>query len=127
MEAPPAAIYRAWTRQFDRWFAVPGTVSMRPVVGLPFHFETEFEGQRHPHYGTFLVLRPDRYVRVTWLTAATRGRETVVTVQIEPVGDGSRVALKHEGFPDQTSLRRHRAAWPKVLARLDAVLQRRSR
>jgi uncharacterized protein YndB with AHSA1/START domain len=29
MLASPSVIYRAWTEQFDQWFAEPGTVLMK--------------------------------------------------------------------------------------------------
>jgi uncharacterized protein YndB with AHSA1/START domain len=128
---PPATIYRAWTEELDRWFATPGSVLMAPHVDAPFFFETEHRvdpsrpAARHPHYGRFLRLEPDRLVELTWVTGAggTRGAETVVTLELVPDGAGSWLRLTHAGFPDYEPRDKHAQAWPAVLDQMERVLR----
>jgi len=134
LEAPPSAIYRAWTKQFDRWFAAPGTVLMLAKVNTPFFFETQFKGEgmkseRHPHYGRFLKLRRNNLVKMTWVTGpeGTEGAETVVTLELSPSGKGTKVRLTHVGFPNERSKVQHEKAWPTVLRHLDETLTRTSK
>jgi len=124
MKAPARVLYRAWSEQFDLWFAAPGTLHMEPAVDSVFFFETQHEGQRRPHYGRFLQLEQDRLVEMTWLTgpAGTKGAETVVTVELTPDDKGTNLRLTHAGFYDAASRDQHEQAWKQILVQLDQRL-----
>ncbi len=121
MAAPPSVLYRAWTELIDQWFALRGSVLMRPFVNEPFFFETLHENIRQPHYGRFLRLEKDRLIELTWVTgpSGTRGAETIVTIELASRGAGAHLRLTHAGFPDEEARDLHAEAWPLVLDVLD--------
>ncbi len=128
--ASASVLFEAWTRRFDLWFAAPGSVLMRPAVNEPFFFETEYKAesdaavQRHPHYGRFLQLTPNQLVQLTWVTGAggTEGAETIVTVELEPRAQRTRLRLSHAGFASEAARDAHDRAWPAVLEQLEKRL-----
>ncbi|WP_371644471.1 SRPBCC domain-containing protein [Streptomyces sp. NBC_00597] len=130
MIAGEHTLYAGWTEEFDRWFAAPGSVLMRAEVNAPFFFETEFAPEpgatptRHPHYGRFLRLVPNRLVELTWVTGrgGTEGAETVLTVELLPHPIGTHLRLTHAGFLDEASRDNHEAAWQQILERQDEAL-----
>jgi uncharacterized protein YndB with AHSA1/START domain len=116
----PETLYQAWTIHFDQWFAAPGAILMKAAVNAPYFFEVQFEGKRHPHYGRFLRLEPNRLVEITWVTGegGTKGAETVLTIELSPRGAGTHLRLTHAGWPDEDSRAKNEAAWPSVLDHL---------
>ena len=121
LTTPVDVLYRAWTQDFELWFAAPGSLLMRGEIDSPFFFETSFEGQRHPHYGRFLRLLPNELVEMTWVTGnpGTKGAETVVTVELSAAEDGTVVRVTHAGHVDEESRDGHEDAWPLVLDHLE--------
>jgi len=54
-------------------------------------------------------------IQHTWVSRSTQGVESLVTIQIDPEGDQSRVRIVHSNLPDDDEGRGHSNAWGYVL------------
>lgn len=124
MKASAADLYRAWTEDFDLWFAQPGELIMTPEIDKPFFFYNRHDWGRHAHYGRFLELEQDRLIEMTWLTGkgGTFGAETVIRIELIPGDQGTTLRMTHSGFEDEQSAKGHEENWPLALDELDEKL-----
>ena len=124
MKANAAALYEAWTKRFDRWFAEPGQLIMTPEVDKPFFFYNRKDWGSHAHYGRFIRLEKDCLIEMTWVTPkpGTEGTETLIRVELIPEGEGTLLRLTHSGFADEKSCKGHEENWPEGLEVLDEAL-----
>jgi uncharacterized protein YndB with AHSA1/START domain len=127
--ASPAEAYDVWidpTSPGGPWFGAAKAI-VRPVVDGLFYHVVRFEGHDWAHYGRFVTLdRPSR-IEHTWVSEATRGLESRVSLTFEPQADGTLVTLHHENLPDDDIGRRHRDGWGFVLDAIAARFTRRGR
>jgi uncharacterized protein YndB with AHSA1/START domain len=72
-------------------------------------------GRAWAHYGRFVRLERPRAIEHTWVSEATRGIESTVTVALAPQGDGTLVTLRHCGLPDDDMGGQHEESWKFVL------------
>ena len=100
------------------WFGVERAIVNPAVDGLFYH-SVAHEGRSWPHYGRFIRLVRGRAIEHTWVSEATRGLETVVTVTLASCEAGTEVTLHHANVPDDEMGRGHKEGWTwylKVLA-----------
>ncbi len=118
--ARPAAIFDRWldaTKPGGPWFGTARSI-VDPVVDGLFYHSVHFEGHDWAHYGRFVALERPRRIEHTWVSEATRGLESVVTLTLEPQGAGTLVTLRHRNIPDDEMGRRHQEGWTFVLGAL---------
>jgi uncharacterized protein YndB with AHSA1/START domain len=108
------------------WFGAEHVI-LNPAVDGLFYLAVKHEGRIWPHYGRFLQLDRPHRIEHTWMSEATKGAESIVTITIEPQGDETNVTLHHAGVPDDEMGHRHQEGWNFVLSALaEALASRRS-
>jgi uncharacterized protein YndB with AHSA1/START domain len=120
--ATPVEVYDTWLdakSPGSPWHGVARAI-VQPVVDGLFYHAVQFEGHDWAHYGRFLVLDRPRCIEHTWVSEATRGLESVVTLTLEPRGAQTLVSLRHSNVPDDAMGRRHEEGWGYVLGAIAA-------
>lgn len=121
--AKPEALFDVWmdpTNPGGPWFGAARILIDMKVDGL-FFFTVEHEGKTWAHYGRFVRIerpgsaRGSGLVEYTWMSEATKGLETLVTVTFQPLDDETEVTLVHSGVPDDDMGRRHAEGWKWML------------
>jgi uncharacterized protein YndB with AHSA1/START domain len=118
--ARPEAVFDVWIDPKSPggpWFGAQRLI-INPVVDGLFYLAVEHAGRNWPHYGRFTRIDRPRCVEYTWVSEATKGVESVVTVTFEPQGDQTEVTLRHSGVPDDEMGRQHKDGWTWVLSML---------
>lgn len=121
--ASPEEVYSVWIdpkSPGSPWFGAAKAIVQPSVDGLFYHL-VQFEGHDWAHYGRFVTLERSSRIEHTWVSEATRGLESRVSLTFEPQAGGTLVTLRHENLPDDDMGRRHGDGWGFVL---DMIAQR---
>jgi uncharacterized protein YndB with AHSA1/START domain len=128
IRAPRERVFDAWLSpdRLARFLCAGDThvasVEVDARIGGSFHVVMASDRGRHDHRGQYLeITRPER-LRFSWVSTATNGEETIVTVTFEPIEDGTRLTLVHIGLPDATAAARHEGGWQSILRKCQQAL-----
>jgi uncharacterized protein YndB with AHSA1/START domain len=120
IETTPDALYDVWldhTSPGGPWFGSKRVIINPQVDGLFYH-AVDHEGKTWAHYGRFIELERGRSIKHTWMSEATQGLETIVTLVLTSSNGKTDVTLTHAGVPDDTMGRRHEEGWTWMLQML---------
>ncbi len=130
-KAPRERVFRALTDagQLAKWwgpkgFSVPeAALDVRPGGAWRTTMRSP-DGQDHIVSGVYRDIVPPSRLIFTWgwETTATRGHETVVTIELFEVADGTRLELRQEVFESADSRDRHADGWAGCLDCLEEAL-----
>jgi uncharacterized protein YndB with AHSA1/START domain len=118
IKAKPGDVYDVWIDAKSPggpWFGCERVILNAAVDGLFYHC-VRHEGREWAHYGRFIRLDRPRSIEHTWVSEATRGVESVVTLTFEPRGNETEVTLRHANVPDDAMGRQHEEGWNFVLS-----------
>jgi uncharacterized protein YndB with AHSA1/START domain len=119
--ASPAEVYDAWLDDKSPggpWFG-PGRVILHAVVDGLFYHSVHHEGHDFAHYGRFVRLERGKLIEHTWVSEATKGVESVVTIALEPLGDDTLFKLRHSKVPDDQMGRQHEEGWTYIAGAIE--------
>jgi uncharacterized protein YndB with AHSA1/START domain len=125
--AKPSEVYDVWIdpkSPGSPWFGVAKAI-VQPVIDGMFYHLVQYEGHDWAHYGRFVALdRPSR-IEHTWVSEATNGLESRVSLSFEAQSEGTFLTLHHSNLPDSDMGRRHRGGWGFVLDTIAEGFRRR--
>jgi uncharacterized protein YndB with AHSA1/START domain len=113
VRGPAEEVFDAW---LDRnspgglWFEVERAI-VNPVVDGLFYHSVLHEGKSWAHYGRFIRLVRGRTIEHTWVSEATKGLESIVTITLTPRSGSTEVTLRHTNLPDDDLARSHQGGW----------------
>jgi uncharacterized protein YndB with AHSA1/START domain len=130
LKAAPEKVYEAWTKpeQMTHWWGVPG--GAKPTVAetdlrVGGRFRVQFWGANDEHHsvsGTYREVVPNRKLSFSWAWQSTPERESQVTIELNPVTDGTMLTLTHEQFFNEKARDDHSVGWSMMLDRMEALL-----
>jgi uncharacterized protein YndB with AHSA1/START domain len=128
LNAPPEKIYQAWINpeKIVRWFAParvkPGTESATIDARVGGRYRLSFDVDDGEHYevgGIYREMVPNERLVFSWAWHSTPERESLVTVSLQPDGEGTLLTLHHEQLPDRAARDSHERGWTGMLDNLE--------
>jgi uncharacterized protein YndB with AHSA1/START domain len=132
INAPRARVYAAWTdpEQMKQWMGPSDAfgeseVTMDVRVGGRYRIVMHSpDGETHRVSGVYREVVPNRKLVYTWAWESTPERESLVTLEFKPSGDGTELVLAHQRFADKEARDKHQEGWIGCLDRLGRFISR---
>ena len=133
--AAPDRVWAACTRPelLQRWFSPKPfrdcVVEADVRVGGRFFFRMAGEPGTFAAEGTYREVDEPRRLVLTWTWVEgppdqpPDGVTSLVTFDLEPDGDGTRLMLTHEGLPDLEQADSHEEGWAETFEKLARLLE----
>jgi uncharacterized protein YndB with AHSA1/START domain len=128
----PEKVWRAWTdpQALKQWFGPggPQPVSLAELdLRVGGRFRIAFggpDGDAHLCAGVYREVIPNQRLVFTWTwPRSTPERESLVTVELRKVAEGTELVFRHEQLFDETVRDNHGKGWSETFVKLERFLQ----
>jgi uncharacterized protein YndB with AHSA1/START domain len=130
LKAPPASVFDAFTNpeKLAMWFGFgepkDKVIEIDAKVGGAYHFGFPSPtGDRNDVMGMFREVSPVDRLVFSWHWKSTPERESQVTVELAPDGEGTLLTLLHEHFYDEAACENHKMGWGHGLDQLQTFVE----
>jgi len=129
INAPVDLVFRAWTEpeQLRQWFS-PAGVECRNLTadiktGGAFRVHMASEKGDHIATGNYLEIIPNKRLQFTWTWENYAMPDSVVTIELEDLGNTTRLTLRQEGLPDEEDAEQHTEGWTSIVEKCVQVFE----
>ena len=127
-QASREKVFQAWTdpEKLNRWFAPSDDYEVSaecdPRPGGNYRVQmTHKDGNIHTVVGEYREVNPPEKLVFTWSWEDGGVQGSLVTVDLQDLGESTEVTLTHSGFPSAEWRDKHNEGWSGALSRLEAV------
>jgi uncharacterized protein YndB with AHSA1/START domain len=124
IEASAEELFDAWLdpESIAAWMR-PGTIvrttaTIDARVGGAFEITMYGDSDVYRHQGVYCAIERPQRLSFTWMSPATKQKETLVTVEFNARGAATEVVVTHEQLPSEDERQSHTAGWTSALERL---------
>jgi uncharacterized protein YndB with AHSA1/START domain len=107
-------VMRRWWHVHDRWETTEATVDLRVDGVIRVVMHDPDKDVEHGGGGEYTEVDPPRRLAFTWMWDRDRDKEdrrSLIEIDFEEAGDGTRVRFTHSGLLDAETVRDHEEGW----------------
>jgi uncharacterized protein YndB with AHSA1/START domain len=128
LDASCEEVFDAWLdAEGMRQWMTPGPVThchvaLDPRVNGRFQITMHGPGLEVVNTGVFRVLDRPAKLEFTWISSRWDNQETLVTLELHPLGSRCELVLTHQRFPAGHSTEQLLSGWAQILEKLNGYL-----